>query len=344
VSLETSSTSESSAADSRHYHWSAVILSSRDDAETLCSSIEAARAAASGERAIIDVMVNGNPRLAAQVTAGLESGRSSRSGLAAVRVWSLRLRDKANAWNQYVHTVWPGAEIAFFIDGYARVWPDALARLSDRLRESRRALAAAAVPTAGRSADSLRARMIKEPQINGSLYALRGATLDALRQSGARMPLGLYRQDGLLGSALAFGLDPARHAWTPDRIAVVPEASWSRRVASPWNTRDLLGRFDRMTRQALGVFEARAIREHLVHRERSLADLPTTNAGFIASWMRRHRAEALRTLCLHPLSLTVLAELCRRRDWSLGRCPPVLVTPHERSHEAVRRATADAAS
>jgi hypothetical protein len=330
--------------DDFRYRWSAVILSSRDDCETLSSSIEAARTAVADERAIIDVMVNGNRRLAEQVTGRLESGRSRSTPMAAVRVWSLMLRDKAHAWNEYVHTVWPGAEVAFFIDGYARVWPDALARLATRLRESRRALAAAAVPTAGRSAKSLKARMIREPQINGSLYALRGETMHRLRQSGARMPLGLYRQDGLLGSALAFGLDPGQHAWTPDRIAVVPEASWSRRVASPWNARDILGRFDRMTRQALGVLEARAIRDHLVHLERPLADLPTTNARFIGSWIRRHRAEALRTVCLNPLSLPVLAELRRRADWNLSHSPPTLVTISDRSQPAVHRTTADAAS
>lgn len=327
----------------RAYHWSVVILSSRDDAETLCSSIEAARTAVSGEPAIIDVMVNGNRRLAEQASARLDSRRSSARAAPTVRVWSLRLRDKGHAWNEYVHTVWPGAEVAFFIDGYARVWPDALTRLSDRLREVRRALAAAAVPTAGRSAESLRARMIKEPQINGSLYALRGETMDRLRLSGARMPLGLYRQDGLLGSALAFGLDPARHAWTPEHIAVVPEASWSRRVESPWRAREILSRFERLTRQALGVFEAHAIREHLVHHERSLADLPTTSDRFIGSWMRRHPAAALKTLCLHPLSLPVLAELRRRRDWNLRNSPPTLVRINDRSRESVHGATADAA-
>ena len=40
-----------------------------------------------------------------------------------MRVWHLPLRDKASAWNHFVHHLWPGADTTFILDGYARVTP-----------------------------------------------------------------------------------------------------------------------------------------------------------------------------------------------------------------------------
>jgi hypothetical protein len=299
------------ATHGRPNQWSVAIFSSREDVTTLSASIDAVRTAASGRGIVIDVMINGNADLADETTACVSAHASASDVADTIRVWSVPLADKANAWNQYLHHVWPRSEVTFFVDGYASVHADALKRLADGLRSSGRALAAAAVPSVGRSAAALRARMLKEPQINGSLYALRGETMDALRGGGFRMPLGLYQQDGLLGSVLAFGLDPSAHAWTPEHIAVVPSASWSRRVESIWNRRDLATNVDRMMRQALGSFEALAIRDHLVHRKLAPSALPETNVEFLSSWIRHHTSEALTAIGREPLALPALVRLRR---------------------------------
>jgi hypothetical protein len=34
-----------------------------------------------------------------------------------VRLWSIEVSDKAHVSNQYVHHIWPGSEIAYFVDG-----------------------------------------------------------------------------------------------------------------------------------------------------------------------------------------------------------------------------------
>ncbi|MEO8482749.1 MAG: hypothetical protein ABI634_11100 [Acidobacteriota bacterium] len=322
--------------------WSVVILSSREDVETLASSIDAARAAVAGRHVVIDVMVNGNARLAEQIAARFAAPASASSASATIRVWSLVMPDKANAWNQYVHHVWPGASVTFFVDGYASANVDALDRLADALDSSKRALAAAAVPSVGRSAAALRDLMMKEPQINGSLYALRGETVRALRSEAVRMPIGLYRQDGLLGSALMFGLDPVAHPWDPDHIVVASGASWTRRVESVWNVRDLANNLDRMKRQALGRFEALAIREHFVDLKLAPSRLPETNAAFLSSWMRRHAAKALTTIARYPFALPALVRLRRTAALSVPKKGhPTLMSLIGRPADVPRRHLAD---
>jgi len=329
LTIERNFAPSASVNEHGRYRWSVVILSSREDIATLCSSIEAALAATRDEPAVVDVMVNGNEPLALQAAAKFAFWPASSS--TTLRIWSLG-RDKAKAWNAYVHGVWPGAEVAFFVDGYARVEPDALGRLADALDASETALGAAAVPMVGRSASALRARMIAAPQINGSLYALRRGTVETIRSMGFRMPFGLYRLDGLLGSALAFGLDPQRHPWTPGFIAVVPGASWSRQIEHVRSTRDLVNWIGRLTRQALGAFEAQAIRDHLVHRQQTPATLPSTNAVFVWSWIRRNTVGALATIVRHPLSLPMLFQLRDAPDEHGLDAPPTLVAVVGRSH------------
>ncbi|MEQ1731523.1 MAG: hypothetical protein ABL982_24390, partial [Vicinamibacterales bacterium] len=246
---------------------------------------------------------------------------------ADIRVWDLALRDKANAWNQYVHDIWPDADRTFFVDGYISVAPDALGQLSTSLDNSPDALAAAALPSVGRSAEELRAWFLRAPQIHGSLYALRGETLDRLRRERFRVPLGLYRIDSLIGSSVNFNFSPATDGWNTQRIAVNAAATWRQRVGSPWNYSDLRTALLRTTRQAFGRLEELAIRDHLERQQASPMRLPHTSQMFVWQWMRRHPLAAIRTVAGRPLALIGCAQNYRRKDWPLQSAPPRLLFP-----------------
>jgi hypothetical protein len=43
----------------------------------------------------------------------------------SLRIWSITVGDKAFAWNEYLHRIWPASAMTFFIDGYAEVRSDA---------------------------------------------------------------------------------------------------------------------------------------------------------------------------------------------------------------------------
>ncbi len=308
--------------------WSVALFSAREDSETLRASVMAAVTAAGNRRAVVDVLINGNGRLAAAmagVTTAWTAGTST-----SVRIWNIALSDKANAWNQYIERIWPGSRVAFFVDGYARVAPDAFDRLSARLEAAPPALAAAAVPSIGRSAGESRARMLKASQLHGSLYALRGSTVERLRARGVKMPLGMYRVDAWLSSALNFNFDPGASAWREDRITVVSDATWTRRPGSLWRPEDVIGHVRRACYQAMGRFEEHALRDYLVVRGESATRLPLEPTELIRSWARRYPWRALALLARHPGALRALADVLWRRDWSEdARRPSLLRWPTE---------------
>jgi hypothetical protein len=303
--------------------WSIAIISSRETANVLAAVIGAAARAASDSVSLIDVMVNGNEDLASQTSHWLKN-----RGDAAwphIRVWHSSTGDKANAWNQYVHTVWPGSTMAFFVDGYAGVKLDAFRVLSDGLGRDPNALAAAAVPTEGRSAKRLRTMMVREGGIHGNLYAVRGETLALLRERGFRLPLGIYRTDPTLGAAIAFGLDPATYQWDPRRILVQADATWRILTEGPNRLPSVQGMWGRIMRQAQGVLENAAVRDYFANRKCRPESLPRTNYELVQSWMIANPDDSSRTFRRNWLSYYAWRKLRKPRDWSHAEDAPRLL-------------------
>lgn len=299
-----------------------AIFTARESLATLLRTIAAAERASADVASTIDVVVNGNRALALDAA---ESMRS-RAGTAdhALRVWSVALGDKAHAWNQYVHTLAPQADVCCLIDGYARVEPGALAALDAALAAHPEAWGASGVPSVGRSAAKLKAAMLEEAGLHGNLYALRGTLIDRIRASGFRLPLGIYRNDSLLGAALCFSFDPAAHAWNPLRIVVSPDATWDYDPLNWWRVADLVAHFKRTVRQAQGVVENFAVRQHLGRERRTPESLPATTAELVGAWIKNHPDDA-HLLRSRPLCRRAIARLLAPRDWSKASVAPELL-------------------
>jgi hypothetical protein len=307
------------------YTWSIAILSSREDAETLSATIKAAIAASCDKKTVIDVVINGNSDLGEKIGKRVSAMGQRGQKPVVLRVWDIGLADKAHAWNTFAHRIWPGSDIAYFIDGYAQVMPNALELLEAGLKSNAMALGATGVPTMGRSAETLRQNMVRNGGIHGNLYAVRGDVMMELRNSRFRLPLGLYRTDPLLGAAINFGLDPVGNAWDPRRILVVPEATWFVRVASAWRTKDLKSHWMKMVRQAWGRLENSAVREHMAVRRKPPQDLPETARDLVLAWINSHPSRAAWLNLRHPLCLLAVIKARRRRDWSQRNNPPGLI-------------------
>jgi len=302
--------------------WSIAILSSRETPNVLAAAIRAAAQAALDSVSLIDVIVNGNEDLASQTSDWLKNGH--RTAWPHMRVWHVIAGDKANAWNQYVHTLWPGSTVAFFVDGYAGVKLDAFRLLSDGLGRDPHALAAAAVPTEGRSASRLRTTMLREGGIHGNLYAVRGMTLALLRERGFRLPLGIYRTDPTLGAAIAFGLDPTTHEWDLRRILVHPDASWTILTGGPKRLPSAQSMWTRTMRQAQGVLENAAVRDHFAIRKCRPESLPGTSYDLVQSWMTANPDDSSKLFRRNWLTYFAWRKLRRPRDWSQAEDTPRL--------------------
>ncbi len=304
--------------------WSVAVFTSREDVDAAVATIDAVLGALDAHETVVDVLVNGNDGLAGGLASHYRSPHHAVSPLTTLRIWRLPLHDKAVTWNAFLYSIAPAAEVLFFVDGYAGVPPGTLTRLADRLSASPAALAAAAVPSVGRSASLMRARMVAEPQIHGSLYALRGDTAQALRRAAFRMPIGMYRVDSLLSSVVALNLTPTSSRWSYDRIAMAEDATWSLGADRLASRRGFRTHMKRLVRQALGVLEAQAFRDFLVVRQAPLASLPATDLEMVMDWMRRRPARAVTTIVKHPLALLELVRLSRW-DWASQDAAPQLI-------------------
>lgn len=277
--------------------WSVCIFASRESIETLQGTVRAAADAAQG--VVIDVLVNGNADLAFLAARHFPDHR----------VWHVGTSDKANAWNQYL-SVWTPTAVAFFIDGYARVHRGALRHLDDAMRQQG-SLAASGVPTMGRSARSLRRAMIANGGIHGNLFAIRGDVLAAMRDSKFRLPLGLYRTDPLIAAVCAYNLNPRIYKWDMSRVTVEPRASWD--LASQTSAMQAI---KRKLRQAQGVLENCAIRQHLSIERKLPDELPATAAELVRAWMSSHPGQAVAALVRNPACLLAARRLLqKKRQW-----------------------------
>jgi hypothetical protein len=300
--------------------WSVAISAARESVDTLSRCIHAALLACSGRPAVIDVLINGNMALA-QAVSELDWSAADNE----VRIWSIRMGDKAHTWNEYLHRIWPVGATAFFIDGYAEVKPEALLAMSDRMARTSSALGATGVPTCGRSAGKLREQMLKSGGIHGNLYAIRADAMQALRERKFRLPLGLYRTDPLLGSVLMFGLDPEKNKWDPSLVVVEPNATWDVRGISDITWKNISSQAKRLLRQAQGDLENRAAREHLAIKRLPPQQLPGTVKELVNGWVEEHPEQARSLFFKRPLCFHAVRKLKADRDWAAAAMPPVLM-------------------
>ena len=294
--------------------WSIAIFAARESPETLASSLAAVLNACKNTPVIIDVVVNGNSDLAHKFARKIDLLAISVKKPLTIRIWDISVADKAYAWNKYIHNIWPDSKIAYFIDGYVQVVSNSLSLISAGLDSNSNALAATGVTTTGRSARLLRKELLTHGGLHGNLYALKGDVMRKLKDINFLLPIGIYRTDPTVGAALAYALDPSRNSWNlKQRILVHPKATWIAPELSPWRIKDLLTQWKRILRQAQGVLETQAVREHFAVQKRSPESLPGTASELVKSWIDSHPNDARKIFFRNPLCLLAAVKLSRQQ-------------------------------
>jgi len=305
--------------------WAVAILASRESPAELHATMASVLAALQAP-ATVDVLVNGNRELAQALAQRVSHAPLAAGVSARVRVWFLRLGDKAGTWNRYVHAIWPGATSTFFVDGYVRVAPDALARQHATLAGDAGLFATTGMPASGRNARQLRAQARDEGYLHGNLFAVPRPVMEALRQRDIRLPLGLYGYDGLIGAMLAFGLDPSRHEWDMKRrIRVLEDVRWTHDERQWWNLGEVRAHWQRIRKQALRRLVVEAVKDFLAVQRRLPEHMPATLAELVLDWAGRHPATVRALNRRSPLTRGALTTLHQPRDWSLADQPPELM-------------------
>ena len=306
-----------------HNTWAVVVFAARETVEVLLQSVQAACVAGQG-RAQIDVLVNGNPGLASELAERMAPVPAV-AGAPQVNIWSIAQGDKANAWNQYIHTIWSGQPLAFFIDGYVRLNPDSVTLLGEAMAANPALLGGTGMPSTGPSAKAIRASMAQHGGFHGNFCCITGGVAEQLRQRRIALPLGLYRVDSLMGALLSFGLRPENNDWNRHRILVHPTASWQTDPKYWWRPADLKAKIKRVFRQSRGVLENEAVKNHFLARKLSPEQLPTTATALVLDWAERCPTQIDELCRRNPLAKRALSQIKQAPPPVFDNAAPALV-------------------
>ncbi|WP_291519698.1 hypothetical protein [Acidovorax sp.] len=293
-----------------------AIFIARESIEVCIKTLTAAFKA-TPNNSIIELLVNGNAALASSlsryVNQLIDVERSHE-----VRIWSLPLGDKANAWNIYFHQIWCNESLAFFIDGYVRLHTSSIRSLSAAVNSDLKALGGSGVPTMGRSSKNQRREMLAHGGFHGNLCCIKGSVIAELKARSIKIPLGLYRVDSLVGAILSFDLDPSGSSWEPKRIVVVESSSWDIDAKSIFRLRDWKGKINQIERQLRGKVENAAVKYIFTKLKFQPEQLPEEMRVVVDLWRKEDRDHYLQFMRRNPISAFVYRRhLSLAYDWSM---------------------------
>jgi len=235
--------------------WNVAIYCA-NEAEQLREAIETVAAALRQYRALITVIVNGSR------DGSLEVARTAVRDGWPVEVFQIKAGDKSNAINQFIHALRSPARAYGAVDGYVSVGPCSFSAMQARLQADPHILAVTGNAGTGRTMHlAAPETLLTGGRLHGQLHALRPDFLDRMAARSIRLPVGLYRGDGLLGSMAAHNLAPLTEQWDSARLPGVVEATFAFQSLSPLKARSLQRLFHRKVRQMRGVIENAAIKE-----------------------------------------------------------------------------------
>ena len=260
-----------------------AIFSSRESSAELVKTIHSAIAAVP-DNSLIDILINGNLALSRDIASVLshEKVRPCHT----IRVWHIPAADKANAWNQHIHSISDMDMDCVYIDGYVQLRRDAITKLQETLASHPGALGSSGAPSTGWSAKAITATMKADGGFHGNLCAITANALSQMRKAGIRIPLGMYRVDALMGAYLSFGLANTNRTWSPkEHVPVTFDATWHCRSKKWYSLQDINAWLKRRERQVRGKVENAAIKQLFVHEGIRLEDIPRDVAQLSRNWI-----------------------------------------------------------
>lgn len=256
-------------ADDAAASWPVMVLAHNEERH-IAKCLDSIFAADSDRRFDVFVMANGCNDGTEEVVRDYASRRPE------VRLVSIAMGDKCNAWNVFVHDTvarkCPHRDIYFFMDGDATAAPGAFSALAAGMHDTPHAHAAAAVPLSGRNAERDREAMLREHALVANLYALRGAFVERLRQMSVRLPLKLEGDDGMVGAFVKWDLDPMNNGTDDGRVVVCSDAGFQFESFSPMRPTDWKMYWKRAVRYGRRNYEFRLLGP-LIEKE-GLAAIP----------------------------------------------------------------------
>ena len=261
--------------------WQIAVFGQNEAARIGACLTSIARASTS-LRVLVTLILNGCTDNSAELAL-----KAAEASALPLEIYTIQHADKSNAINRFFYDLRKPARYYCCVDGYATISSGTLIAFANALEKNPQANAASGIALTGRS------EPLSTPQtvnvggvLKGQLYSPTGQFLDRMVRSGVRLPIGLYRGDGLLGSMAAHDLDAIGKPWDNSRVIGVKDATFEIKPLSPFSSRDLKRQFRRMIRQARGRLENAAIKQTIYRSD--YASLPEYADAMIADFLKNN--------------------------------------------------------
>jgi glycosyltransferase involved in cell wall biosynthesis len=264
--------------------WS-VFIPAANEERRLAACLGALQIACAGTAVSVCIIINGST----DRTEAIARDFAARTTI-PIEVYRVAHACKSNAMNLYVHDLRPNATIHFFIDATTFVQPAAFRELARELSQRPDVLAASGLPLNGRGAQVMRQSAMRESKLFGQMFAVRNTFLDQLATLGRRIPIGLYRCDGLFSGFMCYETNGVAHRMPVQRVMTVPSAEWTIREISTLSRRDLTRGFNRLVRQARGRLENQAW--NTIIWEQGFGALPKFADEMLLQWLENAKPKS----------------------------------------------------
>jgi glycosyltransferase involved in cell wall biosynthesis len=259
-----------------------IAVFARNEEVRISDCLTAIAKAAEGVRVHVMLIINGSSDRTAETALALLPSL----GLQA-SIYTIWIGCKSNAMNVLIHDLRPKAKIYFFVDATSFVEPDALHALAVALDERSGIMAVSGLPINGRGAARMRQGALDSSKLFGQMFALRQSCLEELVMRGRRLPIGLYRCDGLFVGFICWETDGVAHEHSMPRIATIPAAEWRIRPISWFRWQDIKVGFNRLVRQGRGRLENQSWNSILWTQ--GFGALPRFADDMILEWIKTHQ-------------------------------------------------------
>jgi hypothetical protein len=299
------------------WDWNVAVFC-RNEQASIGRCIESIAEGSRTRRTLITLIVNGCTDDSAAVA--LEAAR--RSGI-PIAIYAIPYGDKSNAMNRFYYDLRARASFYFFVDAYAKIGANALAEMEACLATRPDVVAATGVALNGRTMHRHSEQTLTEGgQLHGQLHALRLDFIDRMVARKIRVPIGLYRGDGLIGSMVMHDLDPRHVQWENKRIGGSAGATYEIPVLSVFRIQDLKRQFHRKTRQMRGILENLAIRS--IVYDHGYEALPEYADDMILAYLAQHPLPPA-SLTDRPFQALALRQIRAAQRPGSARLEPALI-------------------
>ena len=293
--------------------WHVAVYCSNEE-QRLGACLNSLGVALAGRCALISVLLNGSS------DQSLEIARAARAAGAPIEILQIPFRDKSNAINQFNYDLRVPAQAYAGVDGNVEVGASAFLAMEERLASAPHVVAVTGVAADGRTMREMGVQALRTGGVlHGQFHALRPQFLDRMSERGIKLPIGLYRGDGLLGSMAAHDLTPISKPWENSRILASARATFTIPRLSLLDSRDARRLFRRRVRQMQGLIENKAIAS-IIYRS-GFEGLPEHVADLIQDYLAAHPAPEVSPL-ERPFQWLALREIAKTE-----RPDPALLSP-----------------